>query len=129
MPSITPLSAHIQIQTQVTYRSEDSRPADGVYIFSYRIVISNKSNETVQLLSRKWIITDAYGRTQEVQGAGVVGVQPKIPPNTSFEYESFCPLATPYGSMQGEYHMVSSGGELFSVPIPEFHLLCPQAIH
>ena len=129
MPNITPLSAHIQVQVQVSYRPEDSRPTEGIYIFVYRIRIFNKSTQTVQLLSRKWLITDAYNHIQEVQGAGVVGVQPKIPAGSSFEYESFCPLSTPYGSMRGEYQMISAKGELFHVPIPEFYLLCPEAIH
>ena len=89
----------------------------------------NKGNAPVQLMSRHWIINDARGVKEEVRGPGVVGVQPKIQPGNSFEYDSACPLTTNTGSMKGHYHMTAENGEVFSVEIPEFYLIAPMALH
>jgi ApaG protein len=75
------------------------------------------------------VITDALGRTEEVRGPGVVGLQPRIMPGQTFEYESACPLPTSSGSMKGQYHMTGDDGENFSVEIPEFYLIAPHALH
>ncbi len=53
--------------------SERSSPSNGYYFWSYTIDIANQGNETVQLKTRHWRITDAMGRLQEVKGPGVVG--------------------------------------------------------
>ena len=75
--------------------------------------ISNVGDETAQLLSRHWIITDAEGEVQEVRGPGVVGEQPVLEPGMSFEYTSYCPLTTNVGTMHGSYTMVRPDGETF----------------
>lgn len=82
-----------------------------------------------QLMSRHWVITDGLGKVEEVRGAGVVGVQPKLSVGQSFEYESACPLSTPSGSMTGTYQMVTESGEAFDLQIPEFYLVAPSALH
>jgi len=94
----------------------------------YTVQISNESSETVQLLSRHWIITDATGEVQEVRGPGVVGEQPVLAPGESFEYTSGCPLTTPFGSMNGTYQMVTSRGERFDATIAPFTLSEPHAL-
>ena len=88
--------------------------------------IENKSDNTVQLKRRHWKITDAYGRIQEVQGAGVVGEQPVLHPGDSYEYTSGTPLPTPSGIMVGRYQMETEGGERFDVDIPAFSLDSPH---
>lgn len=103
------------------------RSAGGRYVFSYRIQITNQTPRPVQLLSRHWIIVDGDGERGEVQGEGVVGQQPVIAPGQMFEYSSFCPLRTPWGTMEGEYTFTSAGGadtgEKFAVAVARFYLV------
>ena len=119
----------VRVQVRSSYLPERSSPRDSHYFFGYRIRISNVGEETVQLLSRHWIITDSDGKVEEVQGPGVVGEQPVIEPGESFEYSSFCPLPTPIGSMHGTYQMVTSGGSPFDAEIAPFSLAVPTAFN
>jgi ApaG protein len=93
------------------------------YVFAYTILIENKGPSTVRLLERRWRIVDAEGDEKEVRGEGVIGKQPVLEPGRSFEYSSFCPLATPWGTMEGEYVMEGAGGERFDVRIARFYLV------
>ncbi|MBX3021964.1 MAG: Co2+/Mg2+ efflux protein ApaG [Bdellovibrionales bacterium] len=120
---------NIRIEVQPAYLSEQSNPAQNYFYFSYRVRIVNEGSRRVQLLSRHWIITDAYGKVEEVTGAGVVGKQPTLKPGESFEYSSFCPLATPTGSMTGTYLMIDAQGEQLEVEIPKFILTEPNHYH
>lgn len=118
-----------QIQVQVNYVAAESRPESDYHFFSYKIQITNKGSTQAQLMSRHWIITDGFGQVEEVRGAGVVGLQPKINPGQTFEYESACPLSTSSGSMKGTYQMMGADGEAFDIEIPEFYLIAPTALH
>ncbi len=80
-------------------------------------------------MSRRWTITDAHGRSEEVRGPGVVGEQPVLSPGESFEYTSFCPLPTPIGSMRGTYQMVTASGFRFDAEIAPFSLAVPTALN
>ena len=118
----------IRVTVRSFYLADQSRPEEGAYVWAYRIRIENFSRETVQLLRRTWLITDARGRTQRVHGAGVVGQQPVMEPGEAFEYTSGTPLETPSGFMTGTYHMVATdSGEAFDVAIPAFSLDSPDA--
>jgi ApaG protein len=119
----------IQVEVTARFVPEQSAPRDGRFLFTYQIKISNFGTFPVQLVSRHWIITDGNGRTEEVKGPGVIGEQPWIQPAQSFQYESFCPLPTPTGSMQGLYEMTSEAGGHFSVEIPQFFLVEPSSFH
>ena len=119
----------VRIQVRSAFIPERSSPPESEYFFAYRIRISNDGDETVQLVSREWIITDADGKVETVRGPGVVGEQPVLEPGESFEYTSFCPLKTPIGSMQGTYQMVSSRGERFDAVISPFSLAVPTALN
>ena len=119
----------IQVIVHATYVPERSQPAQGRWFFSYRIHIRNNGTVPVQLLNRHWVITDAHGRVEEVRGPGVIGEQPVLPPGDSFEYTSFCPLATPFGTMEGSYDMVTMNGNRFDVEIARFTLSEPLAIN
>lgn len=92
------------------------------FVFGYHISIINNSVEAVTLLWRRWTIVDGRGETREVQGSGVLGRQPRIEPGETFEYRSFCPLATDWGTMEGAYTMQRDGGDLFEVEIGRFML-------
>lgn len=123
------LSPQFQISVKVTYNEAESRPESDYHFFAYKITITNNSGFPAQLMSRHWVITDANGRVEEVRGAGVVGLQPRLTGGQTFEYESVCPLATNFGSMRGSYHMVAEDGTQFDIEIPEFHLIAPFALH
>lgn len=117
----------ICVQVESRYSAQNSAP--GQWFFLYSIRISNQGSETVQLMSRHWIIRDGSGRVEEVRGPGVVGEQPILQPGDSYEYTSGCPLPTPFGSMEGSYQMVTDGGAEFDAVIAEFMLREPGAIH
>lgn len=119
----TKITNGIRIDVQSTYIEEKSIPARNEYFFVYEITVSNENPEPVQLLHRHWIITDALGRVEEVKGPGVVGKQPRLRPGESFQYQSFCPLSTPFGSMKGSYKMMRDNGELFAAEVPLFSLV------
>lgn len=129
MPMQKTTLPEFNITATVVYIPGESKPEQNYFFFAYRISIKNEGNATAQLMSRHWVITDALGHTEHVRGPGVVGLQPKIQPGQTFEYESACPLHTSTGSMQGEYQMVADNGETFTVQIPEFYLIAPQSLH
>ena len=120
----------IQVEVESSFVPEHSDIPGRQFFFSYRIRIQNLSDKTVQLLSRHWIIIDGNGRTDEIKGPGVVGQQPELAPGGAFEYESFCPLETPAGTMSGSYEMLNShNGERFQAEIPQFFLVEPNHYH
>jgi ApaG protein len=119
----------IRVQVETRYLPEQSSPRDNQYLFAYRIRISNEGAETAQLISRHWVITDADGHVEQVQGPGVVGEQPVLGPGSSFEYTSFCPLRTSVGTMQGTYQMVKANGDGFDAVIAPFTLATPNALN
>jgi ApaG protein len=121
------ITRDIKIAVEPDYLEDQSDPEENRYLWSYRVTIENKSELTVQLLSRYWRITDARGRVREVRGDGVIGEQPVIAPGRAFEYTSGAPLETPSGFMTGTYHMRASSGESFEVGIPMFALESPYA--
>jgi ApaG protein len=119
----------VRIRVEAEYSPEHSAPAQQQWFFVYTIRIANESRETVQLISRHWLITDGVGRVEEVRGSGVVGEQPVLESGEAFEYTSGCPLATPLGSMRGSYRMVTSSGESFDAVIAPFSLRAPYTVH
>lgn len=121
--------ANFQITSKVVYVPAESKPEEGYHFFAYKISITNVGNSPAQLMSRHWVITNALGGKEEVRGPGVVGLQPKIQPGQTFEYDSACPLTTSTGSMSGKYFFVAESGESFTVEIPEFYLVAPLALH
>jgi ApaG protein len=116
----------ISVTVKPIYLEEQSSPTESHYVWAYQVRIENTGAETVQLLNRYWRITDSMGRVQEVQGAGVVGEQPKLEPGEIFEYTSGTPLTTPSGIMVGSYEMESNDGRRFAVEIPAFSLDSPH---
>src|SRR5512139_4333284 len=119
----------IQIVALVKHLAEQSDEDDDRYVFSYTITLTNNGENTVQLLSRHWVITDSNNHVQEVRGQGVVGEQPVLRPGQSFEYTSGTVLATPVGTMAGSYQMVAEDGSKFDAPIPKFVLSVPRVLH
>ena len=119
----------ITVTTRTTYVPEQSDTERGRYVFAYTITLKNTGTVAAQLISRHWIITDANNHTQEVRGLGVVGEQPTLRPEDSFEYTSGTAIATPVGTMRGTYQMVGDDGLQFDAAIPEFTLSIPRVLH
>lgn len=119
----------IAIGVTTEYLAEQSDPAGERYVFAYTITITNQWDQSAQLKSRHWIITDASGEVEEVRGDGVVGQQPELSPGESFEYSSGAILKTPVGSMEGSYEFVDSEGNPFTAPIAVFSLSVPNMVH
>ena len=121
------VTRRIEVTVEPNFLPERSSAERSRYFWSYTIVITNTGDETVQLRTRRWLITDATGRQQEVRGEGVVGEQPVIPPGEHFEYTSGVPLSTASGFMTGSYEMVSETGERFEIEVPTFSLDSPDS--
>jgi len=119
----------IRVQVTTKYLPERSSPRDNHYWFAYFILISNVGTETVQLVSRHWVITNTDGEEEEVHGEGVVGDKPVLLPGTFYNYNSFCNLKTSVGTMHGEYTMVTPSGETFEARIAPFTLAVPNALN
>jgi len=116
----------IAVNVTPRFMPERSSTEKSYFFWSYTIEITNQGEQTVQLKTRHWKITDAYGRLQEVKGAGVVGEEPVLEPGASYEYTSGVPLPTPSGIMTGSYGMVTPDGERFDIDIPAFSLDGPE---
>ena len=115
----------IRVHVDSEFAPGRSNPPQNQWFFYYTIRIVNEGRQTVQLLSRHWVITDAMGAMREVRGPGVVGKQPRLEPGESFEYTSGCDLTTPFGSMRGTYQMINDRQEHFDIEIPVFTLTEP----
>ena len=117
----------VRVSVRAFYLEDQSRPDESHFVWAYRVSIHNLSDGTVRLLRRSWRITDARGRTQLVQGDGVVGETPILRPGERFDYTSGTPLDTPSGFMSGHYHMLHlDSGEMFDIEIPAFSLDSPH---
>src|SRR5215831_10920820 len=113
MPSSRAVTKGVRVEVTSRYVAERSAPEEGEWFFAYTVRITNQGSDTVQLVSRHWIITDALEHTEEVRGPGVIGQQPILAPGESFKYSSWCPLRSPLGMMHGTYQMMRQGGEMF----------------
>jgi ApaG protein len=116
----------ITVRVAVNFMPDQSRIEAGKWFWVYHIRLENHSDDTVQLLTRHWRITDARGMVNLVNGEGVVGETPVLAPGQSHDYVSGCPLTTPFGSMEGFYTFRRADGSEFEVAIPFFPLAAPQ---
>lgn len=127
---ISKISAGIEVTVETFYQSEYSNPLKGEFMFAYRITIENHNKFAVKLLRRQWFIFDSNGEKREVEGEGVVGVQPVLLASEHYQYVSGCSLKTEMGKMWGSYQMENlNNKELFAVKIPSFELLAPSKLN
>ncbi len=122
----------VVVRVEPEFLQDQSDPEARRYLWAYTIEIENRSDMTVQLVSRHWQITDAAGQVETVRGPGVVGEQPVLEPGQCFSYTSGAPLKTPSGFMQGRFAMACAGGEPFDAIVPAFSLDSPYdrtAVH
>ena len=128
-PSSEAVTNNVRVEVESRYSPQHSQLFQDRWVFQYSIRITNEGYETVQLLSRHWIITDAADSTEEVKGSGVVGEQPVLRPGESFEYSSWCPLKTSSGVMRGTYRMIGESGNQFDIEIAPFALKARYTVH
>jgi ApaG protein len=127
---VSQISAGIQISVETFYQADYSNPLNSEFMFAYRITIDNHNNFTVKLLRRQWHIFDSNGEHREVEGEGVIGVQPVLQPGEQFQYVSGCNLKTEMGKMQGYYTMENENSRnIFSVNIPSFEMIVPTKMN
>jgi ApaG protein len=119
----------IRVSVESRFLAEESDPAKGRFLFAYEISIENEGEFPAQLIARHWIIKDAFDRTEEVRGEGVVGQTPSLEPGQSFTYSSYCPLRTDYGTMRGAYRMMRPSGEEFDAAIAPFALMATYLLN
>jgi len=120
---------NIKVDVETHYIEEQSNPEQNYYVFAYTITIQNHGQQTAQLMTRHWVITDSNHKVQEVRGEGVVGEQPVLKPGEQFVYTSGTMLETSVGTMRGSYQMESVDGSTFDAPIQEFVLSAPRVLH
>ena len=113
----------VRVQAAAQYLPQDSSPDEKRNVYAYRITLINEGDRPVRLLSRHWIIVDADGCREDVQGPGVVGEFPHLQPGENFQYVSGCPLSTPWGTMEGKYSLEYDDGERFEIRIGRFFLV------
>lgn len=123
------LQNNIKVEVETRYIEEQSNPEQNYYVFAYTITIQNQGQQTAQLLTRHWVITDSNHKVQEVRGDGVVGEQPILKPGEQFVYTSGTMLETSVGTMKGSYQMESADGSKFDATIEEFVLSAPRILH
>jgi ApaG protein len=116
----------IRVGATAYYLPEESEPDERRWVFGYTIVMVNVGEEPARLLSRHWVIIDAHGRRERVEGPGVVGETPRLEPGQAFKYQSFCPLRTEWGTMEGTYRFHRDDGSEFDAVIGRFYLRLPE---
>jgi len=119
----------IEVNVKVTYLPEQSNLVSSQYAYAYTITITNNGETGAQLRTRRWLIQDESGETEEVIGEGVIGQQPHLSPGESFKYSSGAVISTETGTMKGSYGMISDQGQRFDAVIPEFTLSEPYTLH
>ena len=126
-PLMSDVTTHgVRVGASAFFIPERSDPEDRSFFFGYNIVIVNNGEEACQLVGRHWVIIDGVGRREEVRGSGVVGQTPRLEPGQAFKYQSYCPLKTPWGTMEGSYRFKRDDGDVFEVKIGRFYLAMPK---
>jgi len=118
----------VRVTVRPQFLPMQSTPNAGQYLFAYHITVRNEGTSAVRLQRRHWVIVDAEGERHEVTGDGVIGHTPKIQPGESFEYASYCPLPTTWGTMEGTYHMERENGDHFDVAVARFYLVADDSM-
>ncbi len=123
----TAITHDVKVSVETIYQPGFSNPLMAEHVFAYKITIVNHSEYTIQLLRRHWVIVDSNGEHREVEGEGIVGVQPTLAPGESHTYMSACNLKSDMGKMSGSYLFERrADGRFFHVDVPEFHMIVPN---
>jgi ApaG protein len=123
---VSKISEGVNVSVETFYQAEYSNAANSEFMFAYRVIIENTNSFPVKLLSRHWIIFDSNGATREVEGEGVIGIQPVIKPTEKYQYISGCNLNTDIGKMKGSYLFENIlNKRTFLAVIPPFEMYTP----
>ena len=121
------ISGGVKVSVETFYQPEYSNPMNSEFMFAYRITLENHNPFPIKLHRRNWHIFDSNGSHREVEGEGVVGVQPTIETGESYQYVSGCNLRTEMGKMNGSYQMENLNNKaMFQVDIPSFEMIVPM---
>lgn len=119
----------IRVSVKPEFLERESNLDQRVFAFAYTVSIENHGLPTVQLLKRQWRVFSGGALYTEVDGEGVVGVQPVLRTGEGFTYTSWSVIKDSTGTMHGAYSFISETGEIFDVCIPEFDLVHPDSVH
>ncbi|MBS1948051.1 MAG: Co2+/Mg2+ efflux protein ApaG [Bacteroidetes bacterium] len=123
---INKISEGVEVSVETFYQPDYSNPMSGEFMFAYRITLENHNSFPVKLHRRRWHIFDSNGSFREVEGEGVVGVQPTLHLEERYQYVSGCNLRTEMGKMHGTYTMENlHSKKMFEVNIPAFEMIVP----
>jgi|SRR5690606_2850213 len=123
---ISKISEGVRISIETFYQAEYSNPVAEEYTFAYRITLENNNSFPVKLLRRHWYIFDSNADHREVEGEGVIGIQPVINPSEKYQYVSGCNLKSEMGRMHGMYFMENfNNKKTFIINIPPFEMVAP----
>ena len=123
---VSKISEGVEVSVEVFYQNDYSNPMNQDYMFAYRVTVENHNSFAVKLLRRHWFIFDSNGEHREVEGEGVIGIQPVLNPSQQYQYVSGCNLKTEMGKMHGTYLMENQNNkEQFYVNIPAFEMIVP----
>ena len=123
---VSKISEGVEVSVEVFYQNDYSNPMNQDYMFAYRVSVENHNGFAVKLLRRHWFIFDSNGEHREVEGEGVIGIQPVLNPSQQYQYVSGCNLETEMGKMHGTYLMENQNNkEQFYVNIPAFEMIVP----
>lgn len=126
-PEMSDITTHgVRVGASAFYLPAESEPDQKKFIFGYNVVIVNSGDAPARLVSRHWLIIDGNGKEEHVRGPGVVGQTPRLEPGQAFKYQSYCPLKTPWGTMEGTYEFKRDDGTTFDVSIGRFYLSMPK---
>jgi ApaG protein len=112
----------VRVVVRPSYMAAQSSPSERRFLFSYSVSIFNEGSSRIRLAHRHWRIVDSEGEERVVEGPGVVGQHPELGPGDSFEYASFCPMTTPWGTMEGSFTF-ERDGKPFEVAVKRFFLV------
>jgi ApaG protein len=123
---VSKISEGVEVSVEVFYQNDYSNPMNQDYMFAYRVTVENHNGFALKLLRRHWFIFDSNGEHREVEGEGVIGIQPVLKPSEQYQYVSGCNLKTEMGKMHGTYLMENQNNkEQFYVNIPAFEMIVP----
>jgi len=122
-------TTRVDVKVNVTFMPEESDAMLNHWVYGYKITLHNTGTVAARLLTRHWIVTDGNERVQEIHGEGVVGRQPYLRPDATFQYQSRVAIETEVGSMRGSFQMITDEGEQFDAPVAPFTLAPPNSLH
>ena len=121
------ISEGVKVSVETFYQADYSNPLQSEFMFAYRISLENHNAFPVKLHRRHWYIFDSNCSNREVEGEGVIGIQPTLQSGESYQYVSGCNLRTEMGKMHGTYQMENlHSKQMFDVSIPSFEMIVPM---